>query len=194
MWSTFLRGVEQNGVSRPLAGMAQVLNGMMSETGQVTSLSKKGNILMAHDTYSLASFTRIMGGKPLDEALTNDALYRFNSYQSHDAASKATLGEAIKLSILGGAAPDDAQIKEFTDSYTKAGGKQLQFSQFMLRQTKNANESTANQLKDRLSKPGIQTLQEIMGGRRLQDISNSNPNAGINPNPNADTSALGRNY
>lgn len=170
IWSTFLRGVEQNGISRPLAGMAQVMNGITSDTQQVTSLSSKGNILMSHDIYNLASLTRIAGGKPLDEALTNDFMFRFNAYRTNDAAKKATLGESIKLSILGGAPPDAEQIQQFTESYAKSGGDQKDFSQFMMKQYKNATTSQANQLRDKLSHPDRQSLQELMGGAKLQDI------------------------
>lgn len=171
VWSTFLRGIEQNGVSRPLAGMAQVIGGVTSDSGMVTPVSSKGNVLMAHDWNNLASLTRIAGGKPLDEALVNDSMFRFNAYRAHDAAKKATLGEAIKISILGGGVPDDLQIQSFSESYMKSGGKQENFVQFMATQYKNASASQANQLRDKLSKPGVQTIQEVMGGLRLQDLS-----------------------
>jgi hypothetical protein len=126
---------------------------------------------MAHDWYNLASLTRIAGGKPLDEALTNDLMFRFNSYRAADAAKKATLGEAIKISILGGDNIDSAQLTEFTESYVKAGGKQDKFAQFMISQYKNATVSQANQLREKLSLPYHQTLQELQGGYRLSDLS-----------------------
>lgn len=171
VWSTFLRGVEQNGVSRPLAGMAQVLGGITSDKALVTSVSNKGNVLMSHDVMNLASLTRIAGGKPLDEALTNDFMFRFNAYRSHDAAKKASLGESIKISVLGGAEPDAAQIQQFSESFAKSGGNQKDFAQFMMRQYKNASVSQANQLRDKLSHPDRQSLQELMGGSKLQDPS-----------------------
>lgn len=171
VWSTFLRGVEQNGVSRPLAGMAQVMGGITSATGEVTSVSSKGNILMAHDVNNLASLTRIVGGKPLDEAITNDTMFRFTSYMAKDAAKKATLGEAIKISILGGAPPDQDQINEFAASYAKSGGNQKEFSQFMMRQYKNATISQANQLTAVLGNPKSEAYQVMMGGMKLNDLS-----------------------
>jgi hypothetical protein len=128
---------------------------------------------MAHDWNNLASMTRVLGGKPLDEALTNDFMFRFNAYRSHDAAKKASLGESIKISILGGAEPDAAQIQQFSESFAKSGGDQKDFAQFMMRQYKNASVSQANQLRDKLSHPDRQSLQELMGGSKLQDISNS---------------------
>ena len=128
---------------------------------------------MAHDLMNFASLTRIAGGKPLDEALVNDSMFRFNAYRAHDAAKKETLGESINISILGGAAPDDSQIQQFSESYLKSGGKQENFAQFMATQYKNASASQANQLRDKLSKPGIQNIQEAMGGLRLQDLSNN---------------------
>jgi hypothetical protein len=173
VWSTFLRGVEQNGVSRPLAGMAQVLGGITSDTGQVTSISSKGNILMSHDIMNLASMTRIAGGKPMDEALTNDLMFRFNAYSAADSKKKATLGESIKISILGGAEPDQQQINDFAANFAKSGGKQKDFSQFMMKQYKNANISQANQMAAKLGNPRAQAYQTMMGGMKLEDLSSN---------------------
>jgi hypothetical protein len=162
VWSTFLRGVEQNGISRPLAGMAQVLEAVGRDDKKVISTNQQGNMLMAHDLLSLSSLMRIGGAKPLDEAIVNDTMFRVNTYRSADAAKRKVLGEAVKLSILGGSVPDESQINEFAESYAKTGGKQSEFAKWMANQYTNATVSQAQQLRDKIGNPKSMSLQIIM--------------------------------
>jgi hypothetical protein len=171
VWETFLRGLEQNGVSRPLAGLAQVLEGGTVGDGKVTALNPKGNITMSHDLLHLATLTRLAGGKPLDEALVNDAMFRINTYQAKDAKKRAELGEAIKISVLGGKGLSEEQTNDFAAKYARTGGKQENFAQFMAKQYQNVNTSQANQLRTNLSSSYATHLQRIMGGYELEDLS-----------------------
>ena len=164
MWQTVLRAVEHNGLSRPLAGIAQVLGGLTRETGQVYATNQQGNLLMAHDAVSLVSVARILGAKPLDESIVQDALYRINSYRSADSAKRQGLGEAIKTTILGGEGLTDQQINDFAANYVKSGGKQSEFNQFLARQYRNASTTQAEQLRSKLNSPYAIQLQSIMGG------------------------------
>lgn len=164
VWGTFLRGIEQNGLSRPLTGLAQVLEAAGREDNKVISTNQQGNLLMVHDLYSLSSAMRILGAKPLDEAVVNDQMFRINSYRAHDAAKRKQLGEGIKTSILNGDVPDEKQIAEFAYAYAKTGGKQTEFAQFMSRQYANASVSQAEKLRQNLNSPYSKSLQYIMGG------------------------------
>lgn len=162
VWSTFLRGVEQNGISRPLAGLAQVLEAVGRDDKKLISTNAQGNMLMAHDLVSLSSLMRLGGAKPLDEAIVNDTMFRINTYRSADAAKRKVLGEAVKLSILGGNPPDEEQVNEFADSYARTGGKQSEFAAWMANQYKNAQVSQAEQLRRKIGNPFSSSLQLIM--------------------------------
>lgn len=172
VFGAFMRSLEHNGVSRPLAGLAQVLEGSIRPDNKVISTSNKDNILMAHDLLNLASLTRLAGGKPLDEAIVNDTMFRINAYKARDASRLETLGSAIKISTLSGNAPDQEQIDGFAATYAEAGGKQANFVKFMARQYKNVNSSQANQFRDKLSSPYALNLQRVMGGYEVQDLQN----------------------
>jgi len=165
VWQTMLRAVEHNGLSRPLAGLAQVLGGFTNPSGQVQATNAQGNILMAHDALSLISAARILGAKPMDESMVQDAMYRINAYRAKDATNRASLGEAIKTTIMGGKDIAPEEIDKFASTYTKYGGKQSEFNQFMARQYRNATSSQAEQLKNNLTSPYALQLQSIMGGR-----------------------------
>jgi len=80
VWDTFLKGVENNGVSRPLAGLAQVLEAGGRDDLQVVSATNQGKMLVSHDLLSLQSLMRLGGAKPLDEAIVNDQMFRVNAW------------------------------------------------------------------------------------------------------------------
>lgn len=67
---------------------------------------------------------------------------------------------------------DQESLNNFMREYVQRGGKQEQFTKFMMRQMKTANVSTANQLANDLKNPVAQNMQAVMGGYRLEDMSN----------------------
>jgi len=159
---SFLQGVEHNGLSRPLAGFAQVLRGVPS--GDVYSTSTRGNLLGSNDLFSLASITRLVGGKPFDESIVNDAVFRINAYQAVDRGRKLALNEAVKTTLIGNQTPSQDEVEQFAAKYAALGGKQRQFNQWMMEQFKNANTSQANQIAAHLKSPFAVKMQTIMGG------------------------------
>jgi len=169
-WESFLQGIEHNGLSRPMAGLAQVVRGLAG--GDVYSTSTRGNILGANDLFSLASVTRLVGGKPFDESIVNDAVYRINAYQAVDRGRKLALNEAVKSTLIGGGTPSQDDIENFAAKYAALGGKQRQFNQWMMEQYKNANTSQANQIAEHLKSPFAQKMQTIMGGTPMNDTFN----------------------
>ena len=170
VWQTFLQGVEHNGISRPAAGLAQTLQAF-GNGGQAYSTTSKGDISFANDLFSWASAARLVGGKPIDEGIANDAAYRFSSYQAADSAKMQVLGEAIKSSVIAGNSPTEEQVQDFVQKYAAAGGNQRNFNKFMLSNMKSANTSQAETIMRHLQKPGSQNFQQIMGGR---DTPNGN--------------------
>lgn len=162
--NVILQGIEHNGVSRPLAGLAQTMEALTNPEAQVYSTSKKGNIVGSNDLMSLMTLGRLLGGKPLDEAITQDAAFRVTAYSTAQANKVAALGEVVKGTMIAGNSPSQEQIDSFMEQYVAAGGKQSGFNKFMLRQLKNANKSQAEQVREALTKPYSQTLQQIMGG------------------------------
>ena len=173
VYGTLLQGVEHAGVSRPLAGMAQVMQAFGNEDMVSYSTTSKGSIIGANDLFSLTTFARIAGGRPLDEAIANDAVYRIKAYSAAKSHEINTLGSAIKSKIQAGSLTSE-DVNAFTEEYMKRGGKQDQFSKFMMRQMKSANVSTANQLANDLKNPINQNMQAVMGGMNLQDLANIN--------------------
>ena len=162
LWESVLQGVEHNGISRPLAGMAQVLQGVPS--GTAYSTSNRGSILYSNDLFSLASLTRLAGGRPLDEAVVNDALYRVKTYEAARRADMQSLAERVKTTVIQGNQPADDQIAEFAKKYAALGGKQGGFNKWMMELYKTANVPQSQILQSSLTNPFSYKMQLLMGG------------------------------
>jgi hypothetical protein len=162
--STFLRGLEQNGISRPLAGLALVLEGMGRPDEKVVSMSQQGRMVAAHDLWSLQSLMRIGGAKPLDEAIVQDQLFRVNSWRSRDVEKRKQLGEAIKKTLVGGNVPTQEQLDTFAYQYAKFGGKQDEYAGWMANLYTQTSVSKAEELRTKLGAPGNMSMQYIMQG------------------------------
>lgn len=171
--TSILQGLEHNSISRPLAGLAQTLEGLANPEYASYSTSRRGNVIASNDILSLTNIARMVGGKPLGEAVAIDAAYRFKAYALSDARKKSKLGSAIKSTIIAGQSPSQEQIESFTESYVKLGGKQIEFNQWMLQLYKTANTSQANALRDNLNSPFSKSMQLIMGGFELKDFENN---------------------
>ena len=172
LWESFLQGMEHNGLSRPMAGIAQSLQAF-GEGGKAYSTSSKGSILFSNDLMSWATAVRLSGARPLDEAILNDGVFRIQSYQGYDTNKKKALAQAIKTSAIQGNQPGAAAIAAFAQRYAEVGGKQVQFNKFMMNEFKSANTSRAVAISESLKNPFTQKMQVLMGGRDLESLSQS---------------------
>ena len=163
VWQSFLQGVEHNGISRPLSGLAQTLQATTG-AGVPFSTTSKGSILFSNDLASLATLSRLAGGRPLDEAIINDGVFRIHSYKQYDREKKLLLAESIKASTIQGQEASETQWIRFAELYARSGGKQSNFNQFMVEQVKAANTSQAEKIVSQLQNPFAQKMQLLMGG------------------------------
>lgn len=163
VWESMLQGLEHNGLSRPLSGMAQTLQAF-GEGGKAYSTSSKGTILFSNDLASWATAVRLAGGRPIDEAIINDGVHRIQAYQQYDRNKMNQLAETVKASSIQGNVPDQDQVSQFAKQYAAAGGKQAQFNKFMLNEFKSANTPVSQKIVSQLQNPFAQKIQVLMGG------------------------------
>lgn len=168
VWETLLQGIEHNGLSRPLAGLAQTLQSSTGN-GKVYSTDTHGNIMGSNDLASLSTLARLAGGRPFDEAIANDATYRIAAYQAADHAKVDHLNETIKSTMIAGQVPDEEQMSKFAKDYAAIGGKQKNFNRHVMQLYKRANTAQANAIAENLKNPMAQSMQQIMGGNAIQD-------------------------
>jgi len=166
--TALLQGLEHNGISRPLAGLAQTIQGLNNPQQKSYSTSTRGNLVAANDFLSFANLTRIIGGKPMDEAIALDATYRFKSYGLEDAKRRHLLGQSIKTTMMAGETPSQEQMEEFAQKYAEIGGKANQFNSWVTGLYKDANLSQANAIAQHLNSPFSKSMKTLMGGEELE--------------------------
>lgn len=165
---TLLQGLEHNGINRPLAGFAQVLSGK-------STTSKGGLISASNDFSAITSAARIMGAKPMDEAVALNNLYRVQSYKAADTERLEHLGERVKSYLYKNHFPPDAVMDGFMKDYARVGGRVENFNGAMQRWAKDANTSTVEKMRTKLKSSYGNRLNEIMGGVGLDDYQSAPP-------------------
>lgn len=163
VWESIRQGLEHNGVSRPLAGLAQVSRAV-DNNGTVFSTSSKGTILGSNDLFSVASLSRLAGGRPLDEAIQNDTMFSISSYEAYDRVKKQQLAETIKSTMVKNKFPDANDVTIFAEHYSYLGGKQGSFAKYMMEQYTKANTPAAEIMAGKLNNPLSYKVQALMGG------------------------------
>lgn len=160
--SALLEGLEHNGVSRPLAGFAQLANGYTT-TG-------KGSLVSASNDFDLTvAATRMLGAKPMDESVALNTMFRLNAYRSADLERLAKLGEVVKTKLRAGRAPSDEDMQDFMKKYASAGGTLQHYAGALQKWTRDSNMSVVNQMKMFHNTQYSQRLSEIMSGTSLDD-------------------------
>ncbi len=167
MGDAFLHALEHNGLSRPLAGLAQIIQG--------ESTTSKGALISAHaDLGSVASAARILGAKPMDEAVALQTRFRLEAYKAHDRDRIEKLGVAVKQKLRSGEVTED-DFLDFAAEYASRGGRVESYNAAMKRWMKDANQSTVNTLMNSHKTVYGQRLMEIMGGDPLPDYAGAGP-------------------
>jgi hypothetical protein len=163
VWESMLQGIEHASLSRPLSGLAETLQATTGN-GQVMSTTNSGGLLYTNDLLSWATMSRLAGGRPLDEAVVNDAVFRIQSYQKADHQQQLNLAESIKSANINGQQMDGDQVAQFAKEYAARGGRLVNFNKFMVNEIKSVHTSAAEKIVTSLQNPFAQRMQTIMGG------------------------------
>jgi len=146
-----LFGISHNGLSRPLQGLGTAWAGEVT-TKQGTPLFVNSN----HKDYDMANevslgmiATRIIGTRPLEEAIMMDNMYRTNAYQAAALAKTEDLGREIKLAIAGGEV-SNKDWNDFAERYENAGGKLENFNKFSSRMLSVSSQSQVEEFRKNL--------------------------------------------
>ena len=162
------------GVNRPLSGLAEIALGART--------SKEGKLdvnLSQHDVLSWATAVRLLGAKPIDEAISMEAYQRQLQYRAAMREKTAAIGEALRSHAIGtGEIPPDT-IDKFAEAYTRVGGDIKDFRAAYLRALRDATVPRAQVLAEQMrNSPAAQNYQWALGadGKDLhQFLNGDNP-------------------
>jgi hypothetical protein len=171
--ASLLLAAEHNGLSRPLTGLVEMIQGYSTNSNGTKLLDTSPGM---SELSAIANISRLLGARPLDESVAMDAAYRQASLEVKDRVRLDIAGEALKTAVRGngGQLPENAVENTLSD-YLKAGGNQVNFNKWFLRTIKDADTSVANKAMDNLRSPRAQYMQGMMGGVPLPDYRVSNP-------------------
>lgn len=164
-YSASLVALEHNGLSRPLAGLAQLVHGR--------STTSQGKLISEIDRTAVSQYIRLVGSKPLDEAIGLEANYRKVAYQARDMERKKRLGAAMRSHFYGGEAPSSEAIEQFAEGYAASGGRAKEFNQFMMENMRGATTSVVNETLRNSDSPIVNNMRTVMGGEELPDYGNT---------------------
>lgn len=170
--SALLEGLEHNGISRPLAGLAQLAHGAtLGAYGGVTTTGKGSLISASNEFNTTLVATRVLGARPMDEAIGLNTMFRVNAYKAADLERLSKLGAVVKTKLLGNQMPEPEEMNEFMKNYARAGGNLQNYSRALQGWSKDANMSVVEQMKRYHTSSYAQRLTEIMGGTTLEDFA-----------------------
>ena len=169
--ATLVQGLEHNGLSRPLSGLAQVLEAFTNPDFKSYSTNSNGSLVSANDFMSIINLARLTGAKPLDDAKAADEAFRQVAYKAREHEQTTQLGEVIKSRLVANQVPSHEEVLDFQKEYIKIGGSQEGFNKYWMNLTKDANVSQGNRLAEHLKTPEGQKMQLLMGGRKANDFS-----------------------
>lgn len=179
MSDAFLHALEHQGWNRPLAGFAQLLAGqstdnkgaLISANSELLGTSRLAGLV--DRTVSVQGVSRLMGARPMDEAVALNAVYRNKKYEAMDRSRIERLGEVVRTKLYNNDLPEQDELEDFMLRYTRSGGRIENFSQALQRWSRDSNVSVVNQLAKQVGSPYSRKLQTIMGGEQLPDYSNA---------------------
>jgi hypothetical protein len=171
VWQSVLQGIEHNTLSRPLAGLAQTMQAI--DGGKVYSTTNQGDISFVNDFFSLATLSRLAGGKPLDEALVNDEVSRAMVYKAADVQRMKAATETFKTHVIG-TNPDVSPdvVHNYMDAYVHAGGQASNFNQQVMNAITKTNTPKANQVMAALKGPYADHMKTLMG-QSVEDLQSA---------------------
>jgi hypothetical protein len=176
-----LQGMEHQGLNRPLAGLAQVLGGR-STTANGTLISASAELqttswlgAMKERVVDYNGYSRLMGARPMDEAVGLSQYYRNKAYEAVDRARIERLGTVVKSKLYGNEAPSSEEVEDFMLRYARAGGDVQNFGRSLQRWSRDADVSIINQTMAKTNTTYGRRLKEIMGAQPIDDYQNGAP-------------------
>ena len=173
VWQSLLQGLEHNGLSRPLSGLAQTAQAL-GGNNKVFSTTNQGDVSFVNDFTSLATLSRLAGGKPLDEAHVADEMALHQAYQASDKARMEAATQAFKTQVIGNPSATPDSVGSGTENYLRAfvnnGGRAQDFNKQMLNMITRANTPRANQVMESLKGPYADRMKSFMGGT-VEDLT-----------------------
>ena len=152
-----LEAVAHANISRPLTGLSELALGARTTTGGTLETA------VGQDLLSWSSAVRLLGAKPMQEALTSEATYKFGVVRAKEQKELNDLAYALRTDMIAdkGTVSQDV-ISEYAKKYIEVGGHPQGFRKWYLANLAKATTPRAQLFADAIKKnPWAKTYQEL---------------------------------
>lgn len=146
-----VHGLAHNGMNRPMQGVGNIIRGaIMSNKGQVNfDNSNYVDYNMANELNWGAMFARVIGTRPLNEAIIQGNYFRDAAYQANQRRSLDGIAKKLQINLNTGTVTNGL-YEDLAQEYEAAGGNIQNFNAFWTRQLKNATRPTMTEFQREL--------------------------------------------
>ena len=145
----------KTGMSRPIAGIAQMWQGQR--------LTQQGTALLNYQDADWATWAaKVMGSQTLDEAIAVNSFYRAQGFRARQLERINDLAASVRTKIRAGQVDRD-ELLGIMGEYKARGGNQSSFGVWMRNQYANANDSNIATMREAVGSTHGKYLQASLG-------------------------------
>jgi hypothetical protein len=168
--ATFSHAVQHNVFNRPVQQLAAVMSGYSTTMSGKEAVNIHDNKFQHPDDWMphwATQTMRMLGGKPLDEAVYLDTVFRFNNYRLQDREKTLELGQAVMSHMRD---PDNEitpeQKKQFAQQFVNRGGTLTGFNNWYKNQLSNSTTDAGERLRKMVkNSEEAKQLSKMLGGK-----------------------------
>ena len=152
-----MEAIAHANISRPLTGIAELSIG--ARTSQGGTLDQA----VGQDLLSWASAVRLLGAKPMQEALASEATYKFGIIKAKEKVAMDNLAYAMRTEMIAGKGEVDQEvISAFAKKYVEMGGNPVGFRKWYMANLAKATTPRAQLFAEATkNNPWAKTFQEV---------------------------------
>ena len=152
-----LEAIAHANISRPLTGLSELALGARTTTGGTLENA------VGQDLLSWSSAVRLLGAKPMQEALTSEATYKFGIVRAKEQKELNDLAYALRTDMIAEKGHVDQDvISAYAKKYVEVGGHPQGFRKWYLANLAKATTPRAQLFAEAIKKnPWAKTYQEL---------------------------------
>ena len=152
-----LEAIAHANISRPLTGLSELALGARTTNGGTLETA------IGQDLLSWSSAVRLMGAKPMQEALTSEATYKFGVVRAKEQKELNELAYALRTDMIAEKGTIDQEaISNYAKKYIAVGGHPQGFRKWYLANLSKATTPRAQLFAEAIKKnPWAKTYQEL---------------------------------
>jgi hypothetical protein len=167
--ASFSHAVQHNVFNRPIQQLGSVLAGYSTTMNGKEAVNIHDNKFQHPEDWMphwATQTMRMLGGKPLDEAVYLDTVFRFNNYRLSDREKTLDLGKALMSHVREGNEITPEMEKKFKQEFVNGGGTLTGFNNWYKNQVANSTTDAGDRLRKMVkNSEQAKQLSVMLGGK-----------------------------